>query len=417
MANIVISRIQHRRGRRENLPQPLLPGEVAVTSDTSQAWMGQDPELAVPSINVYTNKLEATAQGIIDNSIVEVRFGEGFTTSNLTTMINNLVADGTVTLTENDILWDSTRRGQIIDVTITNGGTNYTNGSVVTAVSSTGSGFTGVANCAVSPGPVTSITITNGGINYQTGNTTLTVAGGNSDAVLTLDATDLWDSTVHIGADPQIDANNTVTNVKTAVTNTDASVTALLSSTDIAGGWAYGDDTGGVDRLFSNNTLPVNNHTEAANVVALINRINSSSPGEITGLTYTNLNIEITGGTNAGATAIPIEVAFYIEGISLAANDFKGLYVFTQDATFESGVASEAYARVKDLSNEEVYDLQKNGVSFGSVTFPINSNVGTVTIGASTTFAKGDRLEIYGPATPGGSLDEIAITITGTVTV
>jgi hypothetical protein len=198
MANIVISRIQHRRGRRENLPQPLLPGEVAVTSDTSQAWMGQDPELAVPSVNIYTNKLEATAQGIIDNSIVEVRFGQGFTTTNFNTLVGNLVADGTVTLTENDILWDSTRRGQIISVTITNGGTNYTDGSVVTAVSSSGSGFTGVANCAVSPGPVTSITITSGGINYQTGNTTMTVAGGNSDAVLTLNATDLWERTQQV---------------------------------------------------------------------------------------------------------------------------------------------------------------------------------------------------------------------------
>lgn len=417
MANIVISRIQHRRGRRENLPQPLLPGEVAVTSDTSQAWMGQDPDLAVPSINVYTNKLEATAQSIIDNSVIETRFGEGFSATNFNTLVSNLLVDGTITLTESDILWDSTRRGEIVSVTITNGGTNYTDGSVVTAVSSTGSGFTGIANCTVSPGPVTSITVTNGGINYQTGNTTLTVAGGNSDAVVTLNATDLWDTSVHIGADPQIDANNTVANVKTAVTNADASVTALLASTDTAGGWAYGDDTGGEDRLFSNNTLLVDNHTEAENVVTLINRINSSTPGEITGLTFTNLNIEITGGTNAGATAIPIEVAFYIEGIVLAANDFKGIYVFTQDATFESGVASEAYARVKDVTNTEVYDLQKNGISFGSVTFNANNNVGTVTIGASTTFAKGDRLEIFGPATPGGALDEIAITLTGTITV
>ena len=417
MANIVISRIQHRRGRRENLPQPLLAGEIAVTSDTSQAWMGQDPELAVPSINVYTNKLEATAQGIIDANITEIRFGEGFNATLFSTLQSTLIGSGTITVTDDDILWDTTRRGEIVSVTISNGGTNYTDGSVVTAVSSTGSGFTGIANCAVSPGPVTSITVTSGGINYQTGNTTMSVAGGNSDAVLTLDATDIWETTVHVGGNTTIDANNTIANVKAAVLTAPTTVTDLLTTVDAAGGWAYGDDTGGVDRLFNNNSLVVNNHIESANIVTLINRINASTPGEITGLTHTNLNIEITGGTNAGATAVPIEVAFYIEGISLAANDFKGIYVFTQDATFESGVASEAYARVKDLSNEEVYDLQKNGVSFGSVTFPINSNVGTVTIGASTTFAKGDRLEIFGPPTPGGSLDEIAITITGTITV
>ena len=78
MANIVISRIQHRRGRRENLPQPLLPAEVALTSDTSQAWIGQDPTLAVASVNVYSDKLEVTAQGIIDSQLVESRFDADF---------------------------------------------------------------------------------------------------------------------------------------------------------------------------------------------------------------------------------------------------------------------------------------------------------------------------------------------------
>lgn len=293
MANIVISRIQHRRGRRENLPQPLLPGEVAVTSDTSQVWMGQDPELAVPSINVYTNKTQNTAQSIIDSNIVETRFGQGFSASNFSALVNALQADGTVTLTENDILWDSTRRGKIVSITITNAGTNYVDGTSITAVSATGSGFVGVINCSTSPGPITSITVTDGGINYQTGNTTFTVTGGDSNAVLTLNATDLWDSTVHIAGDTNIDANNTVANIKTAVTNVTA-VTALLSSTDTAGGWAYGDDTSGVDRLFSADSLIIDNHVEAANVTTLINRVNSTTPGENTGLVYTNLNLEIT---------------------------------------------------------------------------------------------------------------------------
>ena len=293
MANIVISRIQHRRGRRENLPQPLLPGEVGVTSDTSQAWMGLDPDLAVPSINVYTNKTQNTAQSIIDNNIVEVRYGQGFSAANFSTLQGALIADGSVTLTENDILWDSNRRGTIVSITVTNAGTNYVDGTSITAVSSTGSGFVGVINCSTSPGPITSITITNGGQNYQTGNTTLSVSGGDSNAVLTLNATDLWDSTVHIAGDTNIDANNTVANIKTAVTNVTA-VSSLLSSTDTAGGWAYGNDTGGVDRTFAAESLIVNNHDEAVNVTTLINRVNSTTPGENTGLVTTNLNLEIT---------------------------------------------------------------------------------------------------------------------------
>ena len=419
MANIVISRIQHRRGRRENLPQPLLPGEVGLTSDTGQAWIGQDSALAAPSINVYSDKLEATAQSIIDNNVTEVRFGEGFNTTTFNTLSANLQADGTITVTENDILWDATRRGEILSVT---GGTalpagaSYVNGSAVTAVSATGSGFIGTIS--VTAGQITAVNVTSGGQNYQTGNTTFIIAGAGSGVTLSLDVTDLWDSTVHIGGDTDIDINNTVTNIKTAVTNADGSVTALLASTDTAGGWPYGDNSGGggTDRVFSNSSLIVNSHTESANIVTLINRINGSTPGEVTGLAYTNLNIEITGGTNAGATAIPIEVGFYIEGISLAANDHKGLYVLTQNATFASGVASEAYANVVSIATQ-TYDLQKNGVSFGSVTFNIGTNVGTVTIGASTSFVKGDRLEIFGDASPDGTLDEVAITLTGSITV
>jgi hypothetical protein len=162
--------------------------------------------------------------------------------------------------------------------------------------------------------------------------------------------------------------------------------------------------------------MVVNNHLEAANVASLINQVNSSTPGEITGLTHTNLNIEITGGTDAGAVILPYEAGYYFEGIILAANALKSLHVTTQEVTFTSGVASEAYANVVSTA-EQIYDLQKNSVSFGSVTFAIGTNEGTVTIGSSTSFIKGDRLEIFGPALPDGTLDEISITLTGSITV
>ena len=113
MPNIIISRIQHRRGLRENLPQPLLPAEVALTSDTAQAWIGTDPALAVPSINVYADKLEATAQGIVDNNIAESKFDENFSASNFNTLVLELTGtpNPAVVLTDKDILWDNTFHG------------------------------------------------------------------------------------------------------------------------------------------------------------------------------------------------------------------------------------------------------------------------------------------------------------------
>jgi hypothetical protein len=230
---------------------------------------------------------------------------------------------------------------------------------------------------------MTGATIVNGGTNFQSANTTFVVAGGTGGSV-TAAVTDINGSVVHIAANPTIDAGNTIAN--------------------IFGG------------TFSSNSLIVDNHTEAENVVTLINRVNGTTPGEITGLVYTNLNIEITGGTNAGAVVLPYEAGYYFEGIVLAANALKALHVVTQDVTFASGVASEAYANIVSIA-EQIYDLQKNGVSFGSVTFAIGTNIGTVTIGASTTFAKGDRLEVFGPAAPDGTLDQISITLTGSITV
>ena len=404
MANIVISRIQHRRGRRENLPQPLLPAEVALTSDTSQAWIGQDPILAVPSVNVYSDQLESTAQSIIDNKIVESQFDETFTTGSFATLITYLTGSPTpaVILVEDDILWDNTHRGTILTVTVDTPGTGHNIGDAVTAVSPTGTGFAGtVATLTGAPGTgIATITVTPGfgGSNYRYNNTTLTVAGGSGTASLVV--SDVHSTTVHTAANTGIDAANTIPNVVAAVL---AGAPTVIVSAAYSG-------------TFTNSQMLVNNHIEAANLASLINRINSTTPGQITGLTHTNLNIEITGGTSAGAVVLPYEAGYYFEGIVLAANALKSLHVTTQAVTFASGVASEAYANIVSTA-EQIYDLQKNGVSFGSVTFAIGTNIGTVTIGASTSFAKGDRLEVFGPAAPDGTLDQISITLTGTITV
>ena len=404
MPNIIISRIQHRRGLREKLPQPLLPAEVALTSDTAQAWIGTDPALAVPSINVYADKLEATAQGIVDNNIAESKFDENFSASNFNTLVLELTGtpNPAVVLTDKDILWDNTFHGEILDIsTITTPGTGYTTGDAITAISSTGSGFVGTVTA--SGGNIDGVVITSGGSNYRQSNTTFIIAGGTGGEINVV-LSDIHGTSVHIAADPNIDALNTIANITTAVSNTSAPVSNRLISTAAQAG------------TFVDNTLIVDNHSEASNLTTLINLVNATTPGEVTGLVHTNLNIEITGGSDAGATELPYEAGFYFEGIILAADALKVLHVTTQDITFTSGVASEAYANIVSAA-EQIYDLQKNGVSFGSVTFAIGTNIGTVTIGSSTEFAKGDRLEVFGPASPDGVLDQISITLTGTITV
>jgi hypothetical protein len=408
MANnqIVISRIQNRRGRRENLPQPLLPGEIALTADTDQAWMGNDPELAVPAVRVYKDKNIANAQTILDTSIVEAKFDGTFTAADFASLVTELVADNTITLSENDIKFDDTFLGEILSVTVDVAGSNYDPTDVVTAISSSGSGFVGEVGTTTAgpPGPIDTITVTNGGQNYTAAGTTFTVAGGTG-ATLSLVESDVHGYTVLIAARSTVDPNNTVANVGTAISNS-----TLASQFISSAAYSGTIDTG-------TGVLTVTTQTEAANLATLMNRVNGDTPGEVTGLATTELNIEITGGTNAGATVIPYELGYYIEGIVLAGNDRKSLFVFTQDVTFESGAASRAYCNTVATGANQDYDLQKNGVSFGTVSFAIGSNTGTVTIGASTSFTAGDRLEIFGPASPDGVLDEIAITLTGALSV
>jgi hypothetical protein len=64
-------------------------------------------------------------------------------------------------------------------ISVTAGGTGYTNGSPVTLTGGTGSGFTGIANCI--GGVIQSITVTNPGV-YTVVPTTVVVAGGGSGA-------------------------------------------------------------------------------------------------------------------------------------------------------------------------------------------------------------------------------------------
>lgn len=106
---IVISRIQNRRGIKENLPQPLLPGEFALTIDTGELWIGTDPAQPPWGVRTYGVGLGdiTAAEAIVDSEIVSAKFTPAFlTTTTFTSLRDYLTASGTVTLVDTDILWD-----------------------------------------------------------------------------------------------------------------------------------------------------------------------------------------------------------------------------------------------------------------------------------------------------------------------
>ena len=57
---VIISRIQQRRGLKQDLPQPLRPGEIGFATDSQQVYIGADTENSRSSVNNKTVYLENT---------------------------------------------------------------------------------------------------------------------------------------------------------------------------------------------------------------------------------------------------------------------------------------------------------------------------------------------------------------------
>lgn len=72
----IVSRIQHRRGLKQDLPQPLRPGEIGLATDSRQLYIGGDPNNPTAadyhSISYYENTLSAKehVRSIANNNIV-----------------------------------------------------------------------------------------------------------------------------------------------------------------------------------------------------------------------------------------------------------------------------------------------------------------------------------------------------------
>lgn len=60
-----------------------------------------------------------------------------------------------------------------------------------------------------------------------------------------------------------------------------------------------------------------------------------------------------------------------------------------------------------------VFDIQKNGVSVGSMTFALGATTATFSTSGAVTFEAGDILSIIGPATPDATLANIGLVLAG----
>lgn len=112
MADIVVSRIQHRRGLRSNLPQPLREGELGFCTDTDQLFIGADPAHTSPGLQIYTDVANGilTAQSFLDNQILGINVDATFTSTLLSLFKTNMIA---VNPNQNLLQWDGQSPGVV----------------------------------------------------------------------------------------------------------------------------------------------------------------------------------------------------------------------------------------------------------------------------------------------------------------
>ncbi len=76
-------------------------------------------------------------------------------------------------------------------------------------------------------------------------------------------------------------------------------------------------------------------------------------------------------------------------------------YVFAGTGAADSAVASTAL---------KVFTIKKNGASAGTVTFAAAASTGSIAF-SDSNFPDGSLLELYPPATPDATLDQVSITL------
>lgn len=86
-------------------------------------------------------------------------------------------------------------------------------------------------------------------------------------------------------------------------------------------------------------------------------------------------------------------------------------WVAARACTFSAALAGSVGRASVAATAQTDFDLQKNGVSFGTMRFAISGTSATFIAASATSFAAGDVLSVVAPGTPDATLANIAATL------
>lgn len=125
------------------------------------------------------------------------------------------------------------------------------------------------------------------------------------------------------------------------------------------------------------------------------------------------------GGVSFDGTANitqPFDVFAYLPGLQTSASQKLLRVKMARAVSFAANFAGSYFTATANATGSTVFDVQKNGVSVGTVTIGAGSTTATFASsgGAAQAFAAGDVLTILGPATADATLADPAFTLAGT---
>ncbi|MEA3242332.1 MAG: hypothetical protein U9Q19_02690 [Pseudomonadota bacterium] len=148
----------------------------------------------------------------------------------------------------------------------------------------------------------------------------------------------------------------------------------------------------------------------------------SSAVTTFIGLSDTPANYTSSGGhavkVNAGATALEyVDDPYFVSGFlpgKPAVSAISLVHVFAVATSFPSGLTGSQATGEAAATAQTDFDVQKNGVSVGTIRFAAAGTTATFIMASTTAFAIGDKMQIIAPGTQDATLSDVAITLNGT---
>lgn len=109
-----------------------------------------------------------------------------------------------------------------------------------------------------------------------------------------------------------------------------------------------------------------------------------------------------------------VAISFFVGGTPTA-NEIATRYTVVDDFSIPSGAAGSFANLVTGPSGGSiVFDMQKNGSSFGTITFSSGGTTGSFSVGTTTAFTAGDKIDFVSPANLRAS-EDLSVSILGTI--